>query len=1151
MNQIAKTLTHHPKKILFIIFLITSYLFYYAFLSENRLQIDFSLEQMFPENDPEKEIYDNFRSKFSREDLSALMIYTPPANPLELSDLKVVNDMVDRMKNIQNHSNCIDLNSFPCNDYDEIEYDQLYLKDYRWNQYSKIAYFYDRDNSLLDTIYIRVLHYPDSEVYHEFEFSDLKIDERYPDLNASVLKHNSTNQYIDYKLDISDYEGDFLCFNKVTEVSSSGERSSVGIGYTPYYMIKGCSGEASKQSINSLTHIKKADQSARLFNFKIPKGSTGDFIYFSDCGYDGICPDDPGYANIGPDEGEGDHIFNCEAFDCGNDGVCPDSFYSFYNIDKPKGYSYVGSDEGEGDFKRIEYDFIQQDWGWSIASDERDIYYTCNSDNICNFNEYECLSINNAEYLSESEDRCKAVEEICKWNDDEKKCDYRDRKDLELLELLKFDFVNTYEVDLEEFNCEPFNYDRLDGETSIFNDPLYGNALISKTGQVGGIFYTLDDRVKDMNERTIFYQKLDKIIAQEKNDYNWEWSDGGIPVLRTRYVQLVSEERNTFIPLAFLVVVLILFFVFRDIKSIVLPVCTMTITLVWVSALMAFWGMSINIVSYLTYNLLMIIGCSNAIHIQMKYHEGLHKKKNKIGALRNVINNMGGALFLTSFTTSIGFFSLCMTNIKLTKDFGLILGIGVFIMFAMMIIVLPLLLLLSKPPKKKNTDRLIRGGSYKFVLWVYNFVSKRSKIIAVFSLVVFAIVAIGLFKIDYNVSILDDLKPTNQIYKDIETIEGNMGGVFPIEIIVEYNDRIPLTGEIDYSKIEKSKYKDLYLEKVDSLLDLGEPINIEGVKENFIKEIDREINIKVINSINSFKEDVSSIDKITDVTTITDLFPRLLASNALREYNHLELQTNLSFNPKHIDYYLYEIQSILNGPSKEILLNNVSNFITRDFKTVRFSGRMSNIKAQEAQEIKRNIAILAKEYFGEDAKVYVTGSTFLALKTADHLVYNLTNSFGLAFLIIFVSMVVLFKSFRLSLIAVLPNIIPLMLAAAVMGFQDIKLRPTTAMTFAIALGIAVDDTIHFLARFRQEFYKNNNMKLAIKNTLLTTGKAIISTTMVLSLGFAVLYFSELMPNHEFGILATIILLVALVGSIFLLPALLILFNPKLKLANKK
>ena len=241
----------------------------------------------------------------------------------------------------------------------------------------------------------------------------------------------------------------------------------------------------------------------------------------------------------------------------------------------------------------------------------------------------------------------------------------------------------------------------------------------------------------------------------------------------------------------------------------------------------------------------------------------------------------------------------------------------------------------------------------------------------------------------------------------------------------------------------------------------------------------------------------------------------------------------------------------MKSSTSKILTERTRTFITDNFKTIRFSGRMLNIKAQEAKTIKNKINLLAKKYFGDNAIVSTTGSTFLALKTADHLVYNLTNSFGLAFLIIFLSMVVLFKSLRLSLIAVLPNVIPLMLAAAVMGYQDIKLRPTTAMTFAIALGIAVDDTIHFLARFRQEYFKNNNLNLSIKNTLFTTGKAIISTTMVLSLGFAVLYFSELMPNHEFGILATIILVVALIGSIVLLPALLILFKPKIKLPSIK
>ena len=143
-----------------------------------------------------------------------------------------------------------------------------------------------------------------------------------------------------------------------------------------------------------------------------------------------------------------------------------------------------------------------------------------------------------------------------------------------------------------------------------------------------------------------------------------------------------------------------------------------------------------------------------------------------------------------------------------------------------------------------------------------------------------------------------------------------------------------------------------------------------------------------------------------------------------------------------------------------------------------------------------------------------------------------------------ISMIFLFRSFKLSFIAILPNIIPLMAAAAVMGFSGIKLRPSTAMTFSIALGIAVDDTIHFLARFRQELRQSDSVSDSTSKAILSTGKPIIGTTLVLSMGFFVLYFSEFVPNHEFGILGTIILVIALLGSLFLLPVLLNIFYKK-------
>ena len=223
--------------------------------------------------------------------------------------------------------------------------------------------------------------------------------------------------------------------------------------------------------------------------------------------------------------------------------------------------------------------------------------------------------------------------------------------------------------------------------------------------------------------------------------------------------------------------------------------------------------------------------------------------------------------------------------------------------------------------------------------------------------------------------------------------------------------------------------------------------------------------------------------------------------------------------------------------------DNASSLYKDDGSKYRISCRVGNIKSKVAESLQVEIQDEFNKIFN-DEDVLVTGSTLLSLRTGRFLVRDLTNSFMLAFGIIFVSMIFLFRSFRLSIIAILPNVIPLMAAAAVMGFSGIKLRPSTAMTFSIALGIAVDDTIHFLARFRQELKKTGSVSEGISHAILSTGKPIIGPTLVLSMGFFVLYFSEFVPNHEFGILGTIILVIALLASLFLLPVLLNLFYKK-------
>ena len=474
----------------------------------------------------------------------------------------------------------------------------------------------------------------------------------------------------------------------------------------------------------------------------------------------------------------------------------------------------------------------------------------------------------------------------------------------------------------------------------------------------------------------------------------------------------------------------------------------------------------------------MIIGASNAIHLLMKYHEGLSLGLSQRESLDRVIQKIGGALFLTSFTTAVGFCSLGFTNIKVTQQFGLLVGFGVILMFILTIIIMPIILNYIRPPDTDHIDRLIRGGQFLAADRLNAWNRKNPVPILTVSAVLFIGAVFGLFRIDYNASVLEDLKPGNPLFDDLHYVEKKMGGTLPLEVIID-------------TKTENGSLQPGFLE-----------------------------------IIQKFKKKILKTPEINTAVTPGDYL--MLANEewggGVRKLPETE-DDALSFT---VDF-----------DRVQLLLND-------DYSKTRISCRISDLPFDRGMQIRDEILTAGKALFGDNVVITVTGSTLLALSTGRHLVKNLTTSFIIAFVIIFLSIVFLFKSFRLSLLAILPNIIPLMIAGGLMGYLGIKLRPSTAMTFSIALGIAVDNTIHFLARFRQEFKESGNYEKAVSETLLTTGKAIISTGVILSLGFFVLYFSEFVPNHEFGLLATIIIITAVCGSLILLPVLILQIKPTLR-----
>ena len=609
---------------------------------------------------------------------------------------------------------------------------------------------------------------------------------------------------------------------------------------------------------------------------------------------------------------------------------------------------------------------------------------------------------------------------------------------------------------------------------NIVSHPIYRDLIISSDGRYGALFVDLSDEVVDQKSREIVFSAVDEIIDIHRD---WSWHEAGIPVMRTRYVELVVSERSIFVPLCILVVTTILMVIFRQPKYIFISIIAMLTTLVWVSALMAYLDISINLISWITYILLLVIGCSNAIHILMKYHETIYQEnEDREKALHRVFVELGGALFLTSFTTSVGFYALMITNIRITQEFGFIVGTGVVMMFLFTISIITSALRFISVPEIAHINRLVSNKDAFFVNKIVWFNKNYSRLIMVVSSLLFILTIFGISKVDYNISVLDDLQEGNKLYDNFVFVDENFGGTLPLELLV-------------YTDGDEEVYSREFLDKVDA-----------------------------------FEMEIESIPEISKSISICDHLKAIM-KNQYPDSGFVMPATTGDIKLYMRDYEYTDM------------------YVGDEGKKTRLSCRIKNLTSDDADLLKEKIENIFSKYFSP-VQLEMTGSTLLTLRTTKFLVSDLTNSFILAFIIIFFAMIIQFRSVRLSLISLFPNIIPLLTATAFMGFMGIKLRPSTAMTFSIALGIAVDDTIHFLARYKQELEKNGGEGNPIENTVLSTGRAIIGTTFVLCIGFFTLYFSAFVPNHEFGIIASVILVFAMICSLILLPVLLARLNRK-------
>jgi len=553
------------------------------------------------------------------------------------------------------------------------------------------------------------------------------------------------------------------------------------------------------------------------------------------------------------------------------------------------------------------------------------------------------------------------------------------------------------------------------------------------------------------------------------------------------YLTKMKKELIFFLSLSIFLVVLLLWLSFKSVFGILIPILTVFISIMWTLGIMHYFGKSIDVMTTLLPTILFVVGMSDAVHIINKYLEELRNGQNKMNAIRITFREIGWATLLTSLTTAVGFITLIMINIQPIKEFGLYTALGVILAFIITILFLPALLSLLNEPKITQNNHLSelwrKTLSRTFLITIQH----PKKILCIYaSMLVIAI--IGLSQLEINYHLLEDLSEKEPLQQDFRFFENHYSGIRPFEMTISTVDSNH--SIFDYSVIRE-------MDKVDDYLH-------HKYQSGFMFSP-----ITVVKAINKAIHGGSS--------------------------NYYNIPTTES------DYQ--KVIKKLEHPSLKKMLNKI---VRIDNKECRFSGKMDDIGSKKANELNAQL----KSYFNENINTNLiqykmTGTAFLIDKNNELLALNIIKSLSIAFLLIAIIAGFVFWSINMAFISLIPNIIPLTVVGGLMGFLGHSINISTSIIFTIAFGIAVDDTIHFLSRFKIEQNKQRTFFYALKRAYLSTGKAIVLTTLILCGGFLSLIFSDFKSIYLIGLYISTTLLIAVTSDLFLLPALLILFKRKL------
>ena len=700
----------------------------------------------------------------------------------------------------------------------------------------------------------------------------------------------------------------------------------------------------------------------------------------------------------------------------------------------------------------------------------------------------------------------------------------------------------------------------------VRNNPLYDGLLYNSKEDVSLMLVTIDESFLIDKEKQEVVIKVEDLAKTYESSFN-EIHFAGLPHMRVQIGRRVLSEMYTFVFLSVLISAFFMYFLFRSFRVTLISILVVLVTVVWALGSISLMDYNVSLMMGLIPPLMIVIGIPNCIYLYNKFHYEFRNHNNKAKALSRMIRKTGTAMFLTNVTTALGFMTFMYTSSDKFFEFGVISTINIMLCYVVSMCLVPIFISFSKNPDPRHLKHLDRKLAVSLLDRLVKLTTNYRPAIYIITIILTLVSGFGIYFMRVTGNITGDLPKKDPIRMDITFIEKNFGGSVPFEVLVYYKKRSRLFDKVTLDKIQGVQdmfERDTMFAKSISVLDLVKFVNMSYYnndpskytsintkdKQRLKKYVDR-FNTSVPNSSFSLKDLVDTTNRIIRIRTQMKDIGSYEVSDAVSmvgtridsimnpERVHIEslYASVLKGKKDYIDSLLFNYTGIFNNLVSEISKGNTA---LED----KFNTDPEFIKTYYGK--KTFLPLLRSAMDKDFYDVKITGTSVVASQGTQYLLNNLWQSIIFAIISIAILMSILFYSFRMVVVSMVPNLIPMVITAGIMGWFGIPLKPSTLLIFSIALGITVDNTIHFLAHYRYELkQKKWDLNECVAISIRETGLSIIYTSVILFFGFIVFIFSDFGGTQALGYLSAITYFVALFTNLILLPSLLLSYERKL------